>query len=231
MWEPTLTAWTFLRRLPRDTVLAACLLITAQLELLLAGPFPERWIAVIAAFGLTVPFVWWHRRPLVVLGVVMASFLTQTALGVADNTQVVVPLVWSLASFGVGAYSTSRVALAGLLLVALPIGGLVAIGGIIPTMSDLLYAATIFTTVPWVTGRVYRARRAEAVEYARRAALAEAEAEARAREVLETERRRIARELHDIIAHSISLMVLQAGAAGEVLERSPGRAREALNTV
>jgi signal transduction histidine kinase len=231
MWAPLHTIWATAGRVPRDTVLAACLLVAAQVELLAAGPVPHRAIAILAAFGLTVPFAWWHRWPLLVLGVVMASFLTQTAIGVPDNAQVLVPLVWALASFGVAAYSTLRVALAGLLVVAVPIGGLVAIGGVIPTLSDLLYAATIFTMAPWITGRIYRARRAEAVEYARRAAFAEADAERRAREVLETERRRIARELHDIIAHSLSVMVLQAGAASEVLERSPGRAREALATV
>lgn len=219
------------RGLPEDAVLAGGLLVAAQLELLLVGPVPHEGVAVVAAFGLTVPFAWRRRHPLPVMAVVIGTFLTQTALGVPDNAQVIVPLVWALASFGAAAYSSLPTALAAFPVVAVPLAVLGAFGTVIPTLSDLLYAVAIFTGVPWVAGRLYRARSAEAIGYARRAARAEAESERRAQEVLEQERRRIARELHDIVAHSLSLMVLQAGAASEVLTRSPDKARSALETV
>ena len=48
---------------------------------------------------------------------------------------------------------------------------------------------------------------------------------------MEEERRRIARELHDIISHSLGVLVLQAGAAEQVLERDPERAREVLHSI
>jgi signal transduction histidine kinase len=54
----------------------------------------------------------------------------------------------------------------------------------------------------------------------------EREQEQRATAAVEEERRRIARELHDIISHSLGVLVLQAGAAEQVLERDPERARE-----
>jgi signal transduction histidine kinase len=198
-----------LRSLPEDSVLAGALLVAAQLELLLVGPVPHEGVAVVAAFGLTVPFAWRRRRPLLVLAVVIGTFLAQAALGVPDNAQVIVPLVWALACFGAAAYSSSLPkALAAFAVVAVALAVLAALGILVPSLSDLLYAVAILTLVPWMIGRLYRARRAEAIGYARRAARAEAESERRAQEVLELERRRIARELHDIIAHSLSLMVL-----------------------
>jgi signal transduction histidine kinase len=76
------------------------------------------------------------------------------------------------------------------------------------------------------------ARRAEvAAQMASRAAFVEATADQRAQESVEDERRRIARELHDLVAHAITVMVLQAAAAEAVLSAHPDRARDALATV
>jgi signal transduction histidine kinase len=62
----------------------------------------------------------------------------------------------------------------------------------------------------------------------RRTATLETEQTAAAARAAEEERRRIARELHDIISHGLGLVVLQAGVADQVLDRDPDRAREAL---
>ena len=62
----------------------------------------------------------------------------------------------------------------------------------------------------------------------RRTATLETEQTAAAAKAAEEERRRIARELHDIISHGLGLVVLQAGVADQVLDRDPDQAREAL---
>jgi signal transduction histidine kinase len=59
----------------------------------------------------------------------------------------------------------------------------------------------------------------------------EREQDARAEAAVDEERRRIARELHDIVSHSLGVLVLQAGAAEQVLERDPQRAREVLRSI
>jgi signal transduction histidine kinase len=59
----------------------------------------------------------------------------------------------------------------------------------------------------------------------------EREQEARTRAAAAGERARIARELHDVISHSVSLIAVQAGAAGRVIDAQPAAARDALGTI
>jgi signal transduction histidine kinase len=92
-------------------------------------------------------------------------------------------------------------------------------------------AALAFLTIAWTVGFLARypiARAHSAEEHAAR--LAEDQADAARRAVLE-ERRRIARELHDVVAHSVSVMTVQAGAVRRVLREDQGRERDALLAV
>jgi signal transduction histidine kinase len=85
--------------------------------------------------------------------------------------------------------------------------------------------------IAWVIGDNIRTRRAYLAELEARAARLEREREERdARAVIE-ERARIARELHDVIAHNVSVMVVQASAGDELFETDPARARESLRSV
>jgi signal transduction histidine kinase len=82
-----------------------------------------------------------------------------------------------------------------------------------------------------LAGDNVRTRRAYLVELEQRAERAEALRAAEAREAVAEERTRIARELHDVVAHSVSVMVVQAGAARHIAERNPARAADALGTI
>jgi signal transduction histidine kinase len=76
--------------------------------------------------------------------------------------------------------------------------------------------------------RLWRRRAGESAERLRRA---QAEHEAETRRAVELERARIASEMHDVVTHNVSVMVVQAGAARRILDSSPGEAREALLAV
>jgi signal transduction histidine kinase len=92
-----------------------------------------------------------------------------------------------------------------------------------------------FQTVPfgfaWVLGDSMRTRRAYFAQLEERAARLEKEREAQAKVAVAAERARIARELHDVVAHNVSVMVVQADGAAYVLDAAPDQAKKALETI
>ncbi|MFJ9905873.1 sensor histidine kinase [Streptomyces sp. NPDC101152] len=96
-------------------------------------------------------------------------------------------------------------------------------------------AVVIFQTVPfalaWVLGDSIRTRRAYFAQLEERAARLEKEREAQAKVAVAAERARIARELHDVVAHNVSVMVVQADGAAYVLDAAPDQAKKALETI
>ena len=83
----------------------------------------------------------------------------------------------------------------------------------------------------WLVGDNVQVNRTRVADLAERAGRAERERQAEALRAAGEERSRIARELHDIIAHSLSVMIVQAGGARRVLSREPGQAAEALASI
>ena len=96
--------------------------------------------------------------------------------------------------------------------------------------ADFLPAASLLVTL-LLLGEAVRSHRAWSAEVRERLARAEADREQEAVRRVEQERLRIARELHDVIAHTISVIAVQAGVAADVLDDAPGEAREALDTI
>ncbi|MET9507584.1 sensor histidine kinase [Streptomyces flavidovirens] len=99
-------------------------------------------------------------------------------------------------------------------------------------------ASVFFTVVmalpfalAWVLGDSMRTRRAYFAELEERAARLEKEREAQSKVAVAAERARIARELHDVVAHNVSVMVVQADGAAYVMDASPAQARQALETI
>ena len=97
-------------------------------------------------------------------------------------------------------------------------------------LSDVSFAL-VFGAGSWLTGLVLSGRAQDAAELEERAAQLEREREEEARAAVAEERARIARELHDVIAHSVSVMTVQAGAARMLLKEEPERAREPILAV
>ncbi|MGP3976768.1 sensor histidine kinase [Streptomyces sp. 8N114] len=104
--------------------------------------------------------------------------------------------------------------------------------------NESLYAeifGTLFMTLAfvmaWVLGDSLRTRRAYYLQLEERAKRLEKEREAQAKVAVAAERARIARELHDVVAHNVSVMVVQADGAAYVLDSSPEQTRMALETI
>ncbi|NEB74959.1 sensor histidine kinase [Streptomyces sp. SID14478] len=96
-------------------------------------------------------------------------------------------------------------------------------------------ALMVFTMVPfalaWVLGDSLRTRRAYLAQLEERANRLEKEREAQSKVAVAAERARIARELHDVVAHNVSVMVVQADGAAYVLDQAPEQAKKALETI
>ena len=89
----------------------------------------------------------------------------------------------------------------------------------------------MFAVLPWLAGRTIRNQTMLARELAERAEQAEHAREEDERRAIAAERNRIARELHDVLAHNLSVMVVQAGAARRIVDRSPQKATEAAELI
>jgi signal transduction histidine kinase len=130
--------------------------------------------------------------------------------------------------YSVASYASLRKALLG--------GALVLLGVFTyPLVNDLTFADEVGNLAifigAWALGRSVRSRQLRAVEAENRVVAVERDREQRLRAVIADERGRISRELHDVVAHGVSVMVLQAGAARQTLDRDTGKVRQLLLTI
>lgn len=203
-----------------DAVIAAGLLGWALIEVLLVGVPGQRSVAVVSAGFMTVPLAWRSRWPVLTGVVVGASFFAQSHLGVDANGEPSTIACVFLGAYAVGSIGAVRRAVLGVLPMLLLATGAV-------TSAGNAAFALLVVGGGWLVGRVLHARQEEA----RRSEQLAIERGVQARTAVLEERARIARELHDIVAHSVSVMVVQAGAAGEVLDGDPERARNSLELI
>ena len=116
--------------------------------------------------------------------------------------------------------------------IALALAGSALVGGL--DVKDVVVTAVanyVIYATAWILGDNIRVRRAYTKALEARAALLERERGEHARLAVAEERARIARELHDVVAHHVSVMVVQAGAARRILTKQPDAASDALNDV
>jgi len=221
--------------LAADALLAAMFAMIDLLALAASTKRPEgirdpNFLAVVLLLAQSVPIVWRRRRPVAVLVLTTAGFAAYHVMGFPTD----VPGGGSLvALYSVAAYCPRRrAAAAG----AVAIGGLTVFSlvGVAFTdqvrLVDVAPSLALLATI-WVVGSGVQAKRSHAVVLEERAALLEREKEDKARRAVADERSRIARELHDVVAHNVSVMVVQAGAARRVIDADTAGAKEAMASV
>jgi signal transduction histidine kinase len=216
-------------------LLIAFLAIAGMLELVVGRDSPGAppttlWIAIPTIAVLVLLLLARRRFP---FGAPAAYWLAAAAISFGDG--VLLAFVGSLgivglaSAFLLGNLRSPLEAGAGLIIVLV---GIVIVVYNIPgeTASDLVFIPLRFV-VAWVAGYALRERAEQAEAAEERAAHAEREREAAARIAVAEERARIARELHDIVAHAVSVMVLQVGAVRHKLPDALAEDRNALRGV
>jgi len=188
---------------------------------------PRGW-ATLLSIAIAAPVAVRRRRPLAVGIAVILLVNLVFAVG-ANNYSPPVAIAWMCALYGIAVWTDTRGFLLGLAVMAAA-NFLGSLGD-----SSSLGSAGFFTVVPGVamviTRRAVRDRQLLAEAMAARAELLEREHDLRAREAIAEERARIARELHDLVAHNVSVMVVQAGAERHALPEGQESTREALTSI
>jgi signal transduction histidine kinase len=211
-----------------DLLLGAAVGVLALVEVAADSLAPYA-VSVTFALVQAAAVVWRRRAPLAAVSVATGAMFVQTAAGVSLHKPVMPIVVGLITVYSVAEYEPLERAAAGL-AVALA-GSLGAIqlaqaNGERYGMTDRLFVS-LFIVAPWIVGRAMHGRTLEAAEQAARAESLEREQQL----AVEEERGRIARELHDVIAHSLGVIVVQAGAGERVAGRSPVQAEEALRSI
>ena len=228
-----------IRHLAREywfELLIAVMAIAGMLELVIGRDSPGApslpvWTSVLLVAVLVLPLFARRRFPFAAPAI---YWVLAPALTLFDG--LLIPFIGSLGVVGLATAFLlgnlrSRVK-AGVGLVLIVIGILIVIGNIPgdQTASQFTFITLRFV-VAWIAGYALRERAEQAEAAEIRAAQAEREREAAARVAVAEERARIARELHDIVAHAVSVMVLQVGAVRHKLPDSLAEDREALKGV
>ena len=223
-----------------DALLALALAGTAQYEIWARTLFDDgipgpRLPNAVLLLLITVPLAWRRRAPTVVYALVFASVSLQ--IGWIDEARSDQPpfqhwIALLVVFYSLGAHAERRRA-----IVAGTLGGGAVVAGDLTLL--LSGGARLEDTVPaWFmlaaaygVGFALRGQRIQSTLLAQRAERLEREREQKARLAVAEERVRIARELHDIVAHAISVIVVQAQAGQRVLEGEQASAREALGSI
>jgi signal transduction histidine kinase len=172
-----------------------------------------------------------RRYPVAMLLVATSAGAVRHILaGPLPPTPVAAELVLFAATYSAAAYAPARRCVPAAVAAALELWVADALIRGAPQVTFLL-ALVFYFGVPFLSGRAVRAYRLQAERLHVLAERLRRERDARARLAVIEERTRVARELHDTVAHGVSAMVLHAGAGEQLLRSAPGRCEQALHTV
>ncbi|WP_405513037.1 sensor histidine kinase [Streptomyces canus] len=177
--------------------------------------------------GLVLPLLWRRRKPVVAFGVIAAVFVLQWSLGAALRADVALFVaLYSLALHGrLRQLPWACAATAGAMaLVAVRASSAVSVG-------DALFFLLSTATAAVALGLMVRIRRAQLAGLRERAARLEIERDQRSRLATATERTRVAREMHDIVGHNLSVIITLADAGAYATDIAPARGKEALQLI
>jgi len=223
------------RRLRRaaDAVLALVLAAAALVDLMHQ---PVAWggrgpVQVLLALAVTLPLAWRARFPVVVVTLVNVASGVLLLLAAPHQPAFEPFAAVILAFYSLGAHAPTRrslVVLAAMFAVGLPFAIAADSRG---ASNGNLLSPIVFLLGGWAVGRIIRGRRLRTLELEELTRQLEAQRDLQAQAAVTIERGRIARELHDVVAHNVSMMVVQAGAAERVLEGKQPHVRSALAAI
>lgn len=230
------TAWRSagIRR-AADAALVAALAGASLFEIALERPHGGGWYGppaatVPLALLTTLPLLARTTRPLAAYAAVLAGVAGLVALSTPNQGPFEPFVALVLGAYSVGAHTHGRRARAGVALGPLVGSGIANLLLGFQRQTEVL-SALAWIGAAWLIGRIVHGLSQRTVELEALARELDEQRELQARAAVVDERARIARELHDVVAHNVSMIVVQAGAATRVLEGEQPHVREALATI
>jgi signal transduction histidine kinase len=215
-----------------DLVAVALGIVLVWLYALTSDPVPADHatrsvdaLAVVLLAAACATLLWRRRFP---AAVAVATLVVSYIWYSADYTSrlVDIPTIAAFYSLGTTGDRRRQVGIGGLTIVFQLLAALAE-----PDAAGILVRGTGWTVAAILCGELVNSRRLLIAQYAERASRAEAERDAEAERRVAEERMRIARDVHDVLAHTVSVMTVQAGVAADALDRDSGRVRSALATI
>ncbi|MFJ8790776.1 sensor histidine kinase [Streptomyces sp. NPDC102462] len=196
------------------------------------------WVQIAVQAALTLPLLWRRRHPVAVAACVTAAFWAQYLGEVwgrepGRGALALAAVLYTLSVRGLRRAAVVTAACAGVCVLLWAPGWVAeyprARTGDAAWLTP--FSVVLWLAGAWILGAYVRARRAYLAEFARRAELAESRRLALARAAVAEERARIAREIHDVLAHGVTVMVLNAEGARLARDSDPAAPDRALHTI
>jgi len=217
-----------------DALIAAAFLVEGLLEAALLYPGARYvWIAVLATVALAGALALRRRAPLFSVVIAMAAFLAYQPLGLEVNDYVYSPffaVLFVLFSFGLHE-PRGRALLVGVGVTFVAAGISSLVDAYPNTVIDFIIGSTVIAFGPILLGRVIANRSRLNATLLEKAERLRRDRTDQVEQAAAEERARIANELHDVVAHAMSAMVVQAGGARRLTAKDPERARAAFAAV
>ncbi|MCY7303433.1 MAG: histidine kinase [Thermoleophilia bacterium] len=216
-------------------VLMLVLLVASLVEIWLpADPVTRgwgglRWASTLIALASISPLLVMRRYPVGAIAVSFAAACGNILLTAPHQASFEGFVALVVLVYGAGAYLEGWRAIRAIVALeaaVVVVGVLLAFGQGYDSLEFL--AVTFWFAMAWVVGRLVRSWQQRAEQLERLTTELAAERDARAQAAVEAERIRIAHELHDVVAHNVSVMTIQATAASRILASDPDAARDAL---
>ncbi len=210
--------------------MAAILLVVGQFEAWLDNVPGSRLATSIGLIFVCGAVALRRRNPVAAVAVVGGATLLQQALGgFALNHSYAMVFSAVIVAYSLGAYAEGLTLYAGIALqCATWAGGSLMVQPVNERAGDAFFGVVMGCVLPVAAGIAMRGRRRLVGELHQRSQQLIAEREGRTRNAVAAERARIAGELHDVVSHNVSVMVVQAGAARRLIKTDTERASEAM---
>lgn len=184
-------------------------------------------IAVIASLSVAVPYYFRHRAPLATL---LASVPGVMFLALRNYQTGATPTMLLVGVYTVAAYCDQRKRVIGFSAIVLGLALLGVVGTKTLDGPSLALNFAIYTAA-FLFGTAVRNRRLYAEQLEERAEALERERDEEARRAVSEERLRIAQDLHDVVAHSMGVIAVQAGVGAHVIDSDPAEAKKSLEAI